>query len=120
VFDALRSEPESFAGMPSLGRYVGMLSLIALFTVFLVAMMLLYGSRVVSTTALLALGLATAGILAALALSGVEEGAPSVALAAVWPGRLDDLAIGAAAASSAAWSVVAVALAAWSFERRPL
>ena len=120
IAEALAKEPESYAGMPTLARYVGMLSLFALFTVFLVAMMLLYGSRIVSTTALLGLGLATAGILVALALSGVEIGAPSAALIAVLPGRLDDFAIGPAAVASAAWSLVAVGLAAWSFERRPL
>lgn len=120
VLDALNRDPGSYAGMPSLGEYLVMLSMIALLVVFLLAAMLLFGSRLTSTSALLGLGLATAGVLVVVAVAGVEEATPGVAFLVAVPGRLDELAVGVALLVSAAWSIGAVALATWSFERRPL
>lgn len=120
VLDALSRDPLSYAGLPSVGDYAVMVSMIALLAVFLLAVMLLVGSRSTSTVALLGLGLLTAGVLLALNGAGVREGSPGVALVAVSPGALDELAVVPALAASAAWSLVAVVLAAWSFERRSL
>ena len=63
VIDALRRDTSSYASLPSLGEYAIMLSLIALLAVYLLAMMLLFGSRLTSAAALLGLGLASAAVL---------------------------------------------------------
>lgn len=120
VLDAIDRGPSSYAGLPPLGEYLVMLSLIALLAVFLLAVMVLFGARLASTTALLVLGLASAGVLLGLLGLGVEEGSPGVAFLVGSRERFDELAVGPALLASAAWSVATVGLAAWAFERRPL
>jgi hypothetical protein len=120
VLDALQRDPSAYAGMPSVGEHLLVLTFIALLAVFLLAVMVLLGSRLTSTTALLALGLAVAGLLLALNGLGVAEGSPGVAFLAALPDGLDELAVVPALLASAAWSVAVVAAAARSFERRPL
>jgi hypothetical protein len=83
-------------------------------------MMLLFGSRLTSAAALLGLGLASAAVLIVFNGLGIVEGTPGVAFVAVLPDRLEELAVVPAVIASAAWSAFAVALAAWSFDRRPL
>ena len=120
VIEALRRDTSSYATLPSLGEYAIMLSLIALLAVYLLAMMLLFGSRLTSAAALLGLGLASAAVLIVFNGLGIEEGTPGVAFVAVLPNRLEELAVVPALIASAAWSAFAVVLAAWSFDRRPL
>lgn len=120
VIEALRRDSSSYASLPSFGEYAIMLSLIALLAVYLLAMMLLFGSRLTSAAALLGLGLASAAVLLVFNGLGIEEGTPGVAFVAVLPNRLEELAVVPAVIASAAWSALAVALAVWSFDRRPL
>ena len=120
VVDALRRDTSAYASLPSLGEYAIMLLLIALLAVYLLAMMLMFGSRLTSAAALLGLGLASAAVLVFFNSLGIEEGTPGVAFVAVLPDRLEELAVAPAVIASAAWSVFAVVIAAWSFDRRPL
>ncbi|MFK8022655.1 MAG: hypothetical protein AB8G26_01720 [Ilumatobacter sp.] len=120
VINALGRDSSSYATLPSLGEYAIMLALIALLAVYLLAMMLLFGSRLTSAAALLGLGLASAAVLVVFNGLGIEEGTPGVAFIAVLPDRLEELAVVPALIASAAWSAFAVVLAAWSFDRRPL
>ena len=120
VINALGRDSSSYATLPSLGEYAIMLALIALLAVYLLAMMLRVGSRLTSAAALLGLGLASTAVLIVFNGLGIVEGTPGVAFVAVLPTRLEELAVVPAVIASAAWSALAVALAVWSFDRRPL
>lgn len=122
TFDrAVRSGRSAFEEIPSAADYALILGLVAVFAAFLAGVMLLLGTRIVSSTALFASGIVVMGVLLALGTSASTQYLPGTAYPMiVSPGRADDLSAVVALASGVGWCAVVVALAAWAFRRRPL
>jgi hypothetical protein len=122
TFDrAVRSGRSAFEETPAAGDYAVILGLVAVFAVFLAVVMVLLGTRIVSSTALFSLGILVMGVLIALGTTPLGQFVPGTAYTLIAsPDRADDLSAGVALASGIGWCVVVMIVATRAFQRRPL
>ncbi len=110
----------SFTSLAPFGEWVGMLLALSVFLMFVVAVMILFGTILRSRTAVFALGLGVVGVFGAVALAG--------SFAAVSPAGLIRVIIDVAQGktpsvvvpfvASLLWTTVVLVLSVWRFNRR--
>lgn len=111
-----------FTTLPGFGTYLGMLASLTMLLLFVVAVMLLFGSIIRSRTAVFALGLVVIGLFGAAALAASFAAASPAGLM----GAIADAAQGKEAsfvvpiAATAVWTGLVLLLAIWAFDRREL
>lgn len=112
-----------FAGLPDLGRYLGMLAAIWATVVFVIAVMMLLGTVARSRTAVFGLGMVVVGVIVGGAIFGgssfaaTPAGAVRAVLQIAWG---NDVALLVPILSTLFLSIVVLGAAVWSFDRREL
>ncbi|NOY56286.1 MAG: hypothetical protein GXP34_09915 [Actinobacteria bacterium] len=111
-----------YTTLPDWGTYLAMLATVSMLLVFVVAVMILFGTTIRSRTAVFALGLAVVGLFGAAAFAGsIYSASPTgliVGIANVAQGNEASFAVPVAA--TFLWTGMVLLLAVWRFNRREL
>jgi ABC-type transport system involved in multi-copper enzyme maturation permease subunit len=111
-----------FTSLVSFGDWIGLLLALSVFLMFVVAVMILFGTILRSRTAVFGLGLGVVGVFGAAALAGSFAAASPAGLIRVIidvaQGKTPSVAIPFAA--SLLWAALVLGLAVWRFNRREL
>jgi ABC-type transport system involved in multi-copper enzyme maturation permease subunit len=111
-----------FTSLVGFGQWIGLLLALSVFLLFVVAVMILFGTILRSRTAVFGLGLGVAGLFGAAALAGSFAAASPAGLLRVIidvaQGKIPSVAIPFVA--SLLWTALVLALAVWRFNRREL